>query len=98
MHVFINMEDASILNVQEASKLVPKPESQPRAWDPHDFSLRKSLFNAGTKVLRWQDDVQTCSLFTLRRTRRMLKIKNILPVFVVLLFLGVASTAFAQIS
>lgn len=28
----------------------------------------------------------------------MLKIKNILPVFVVLLFLGVASTAFAQIS
>jgi hypothetical protein len=28
----------------------------------------------------------------------MLKIKNILPVFVVLLFLGVASTAFAQVS
>src|SRR5262249_49846278 len=28
----------------------------------------------------------------------MLKLKNILPVFVVLLFLGVASTAFAQVS
>src|SRR5947208_2163847 len=35
---------------------------------------------------------------TLRRTKRMLRMKNILPVFVVLLFLGVASTAFAQVS
>jgi hypothetical protein len=32
----------------------------------------------------------------LRRTKRMLKIKNILPVFVALLVLGVAGTAFAQ--
>jgi hypothetical protein len=50
------------------------------------------------KTSSWQDEAQTCSLFNFKENERMLKMKNILPVFVVLMFLGVASTAFGQMA
>lgn len=83
MHVVPPMEDASDFD---------------RAPESHKLSLR-FCFSKCRQILRGrQDDVE--NVFTVHKGEQeeMLKLKNILPVFVVLLFLGVASTAFAQVS